>query len=263
MVFDSAKYTNFVQTAQIGELASCGRLGGAAVVHKMGYNAAITSTTEEDLWTPGGSFAFMPAAAGLELVSDSADDDGDPAGSGAQTVKINYLTSAFEEKSEIVTLNGTGVVATTALDIFRINSFRVQTAGAGKKAAGNIIIRELDDAPTFSQIAVGQTRARNMAYTVPAGKTLLIKEIMIASAAASIDKAFLKFRLVGNVNEGVKTAVGLNYPLWEGMVAGGGYQQVLCSPIYVPAGVDLRMLAVGNAASDAAAATCEWRGILD
>jgi hypothetical protein len=101
-----------------------------------------------------------------------------------------------------------------------------------------------------------------MAYTVPAGKALLIKEIQINSAAASIDKSFLKYRLIGNVNEGVKQATNFNFPLWEATVAGGGYQAILDEPIYVPAGVDLRMRAVGNSASDAAVASCEWRGCL-
>jgi hypothetical protein len=257
------KNFNLQPSIRIGEMVACGQVGGASIVHKMGYNASISSTTEEDIWTPGGDFAFMPAAAGLEITSDSTDDDFTGAtGTGARTVKINYLTSAFVEKSETITLDGTGVVATVADDIFRLNSFRVASAGTGLKAAGNITIRELDNAPNFSYIAAGQTRARNMAYTVPAGKALLIKEIMIASAAASVDKSFLKFRLIGNLNEGVKQAVGLNFPLWEATVAGGGFQQVFDEPIYVPAGVDLRMRAVGNAASDAASATCEWRGCL-
>lgn len=228
-------------------------------VHKMGYNASITSTTEEDIWTPGGDFAFMPATAGLEVVSDSVADD---AGStGVTSVKINYLTSAGVEKSEIVIMDGTTVVPTTAVDIFRVNSFRAYTVGTGLKAAGNIVLRELDNVPNFSYIAAGQTRARNMAYTVPAGKILVIKEIMIASAAASIDKSFLKFRLIGNQNEGVKQSVNFNFPLWEGTVAGGGFQQQL-GGLVVVAGVDLRMRAIGNAASDAASATCEWRGFL-
>jgi hypothetical protein len=245
---------------KIGEMVACGLVGGASIVHKMGYNASITGTTEEDMWTPGGDFAFMPATAGLEVVSDSIADD---AGStGATAVKINYLTSAGVEKSEIVIMDGSTVVPTTAVDIFRVNSFRVYTVGTGLKAAGNITLRELDNAPTFSYIAAGQTRARNMAYTVPAGKALMIKEIQINSAAASIDKSFLKYRLIGNLNEGTKQTVGFDFPLWEATVAGGGYQVIFDEPIYVPAGVDLRMRAVGNATSDAAVASCEWRGCL-
>lgn len=248
-------------TASIGELVACGEYGtGNTIVHKMGYNASITGTTEEDMWTAGGDFAFMPATAGLEVVSSSVADD---AGStGVTAVKINYLTSGFVEKSEILIMDGQTVVPTTATDIYRVNSFRAYTVGTGKSAAGTISIRELDDAPTFSTIAVGQTRARNMAYTVPVGKALMIREIMIASAAASIDKSFLKYRLIGNLNEGTKQAVGFNFPLWEGTIAGGGFTQAFDEPIFVPEGVDLRMRAVGNATSDAASATCEWRGCL-
>lgn len=253
-------------TMTVGEMVSCGLISGAEIVHKMGYNASITGTTEEDVWTPGGDFAFPLVAtypgAKMEVISGSADDDGDPAGTGVRTVKIGYLTAAGVQKSETVTLNGVTAVETTATDIWRVNSFRAASVGSGGVAAGAINLQELDNSPVFSQIAAGQTRARNMAYTVPAGKALLIKEIMIASAAASIDKAFLKFRLIGNLNEGTKQDTGFNFPLWEGVVAGTGFQQIFDEPIYVPAGVDLRMRAVGNAASDAASATCEWRGCL-
>jgi hypothetical protein len=107
------------------------------------------------MWTPGGDFAFMPAAAGLEVLSSQAADD---AGStGVTAVKINYLTTGFVEKSEIVIMDGATVVPTTATDIYRVNSFRAYTVGTGLVAAGTITLRELDDAPTFSTIAAGQT----------------------------------------------------------------------------------------------------------
>jgi hypothetical protein len=252
---------------KIGEMVACGRVAGASIVHKMGYNASITGTTEEDMWTQGGDFAFPLVAtypgAKMGIDSTSAEDKGTAtAGTGVRSVKISYLTDAGVEKSETVILNGTDAVQTVATDIWRINSFRAVTVGSTNAAVGTITLQEIDGAPVFSSIAPLQTRARNMAYTVPAGKALLIKEIQINSAAASIDKSFLKYRLIGNVNEGVKQATNFNFPLWEATVAGGGYQAILDEPIYVPAGVDLRMRAVGNAASDAASATCEWRGCL-
>jgi hypothetical protein len=253
-------------TVSFGEMVACGLVGSdAEIVHKMGYNASITGTTQEDVWAQGGTFAFPLVAtypgAKMEVVStDNAADIA--AGTGVQQVKIEYLTAAGDQKSETVTMTGTTAAETVATDIWRINSFRAARVGTGGVAVGTITLQELDNAPVFSSIAIGQTRARNMAYTVPAGKALVIKEIQIASAAASIDKSFLKFTLRGNLNEGVKTATGFDFPLWEGVVAGTGWQVILSEPIYVPAAVDLRMVAIGNSASDAASATCEWRGCL-
>lgn len=252
----------------ISDMIACGMYGAAnKIVHKMGYNPSLSGTIQEDVWNAGGTYVFPPAAtypgAKMEIVSDSADDDGTgTSGTGAQSVKIGYLDGNGVEKSEILATNGTADVATVAADIWRINSFRVYAAGTGLKAAGNIKLQELDGAPVFSYIAAGQTRARNMVYTVPAGKVLMIRDITCASQAASMDKSFLRFTLRGNVNDGVRTAVGLDYPLWESVTAAGGMHIALVDPIYVPEKVDLHVVAVGNAAADAAAASFEWRACL-
>lgn len=263
---DSINIQNVHPTIDMGTMIACGQYGTAEIVHKMGFNGSITGANQEDMWTQGAAYEFPATGtypgAKLEVISGSADDDGSPAGTGVQTVKIGYLDGSGVQKSETVTLNGTTAVQTTATDIWRINSFRAASVGTGGVAAGAITLQELDGAPVFSSIAAGQTRARNMAYTVPYGKALLIHEISTSSAAATIEKAFLKFTLRGNLNEGAKTAVGFDFPLWEGVVAGTGWQVKLEEPIYVPALVDLHMVVIGNAATDAAAATAEWRGYL-
>jgi len=265
-VYSFAKYQAIKPVITMGEMAACGQYGPNMVVHKMGYNPSISGTTVEDVWTQGGNYAFPTAAAypaEMEIASDSADDDGtDASGTGAQSVTIGYLTTAGVQKSETVLTNGTAAVATTATDIWRINSFRVETAGTGLAAAGKIQLREIDNAPVFSAITTGQTRARNMVYTVPAGYGLYINDIQIASSAATVDKAQARFTLRGNVNNGVITTVGLEYPLWECAVNGGAYSTQLKTPIYVPAGVDLRMKVVGVTTTDAAQVFCEWRGCL-
>lgn len=242
---------------------ACGGLGSEyTVVHKMGYNADIDGTTVEDMWTAGSTYAFPLVATypGAKMEVVSTDNTNDKAGgTGALTVKIGYLTDAGVQKSEVVIMNGTTAVQTAGADIWRINSFRV---ASGAAAAGTITLQEIDNSPVFSHIAAGETRARNMAYTVPAGKALVIGSIQIGAAASTVDKAYLKFTLRGNLNEGAKTTVGLEYPLWEGQVQGGSFQCTLDNPIVVPAGVDLRMKVVGVAATDNAIGTCEWRGCL-
>ena len=96
---------------------------------------------------------------------------------GAQAVRFTYLDGSYNEKTEIVILNGTGVVATVNTNIFRINSFRVIAAGTGNAAAGNLSLRHIDNSPTYSYITALFTRARNIQYTVPYGKTLYINRI--------------------------------------------------------------------------------------
>jgi hypothetical protein len=87
---------------------------------------------------------------------------------GAQAVQVNYLDGSYAEKSEIILLNGTTVVPTVNLNIFRVNGFRVIAAGTLLVPLGNITIRHLSDTPVYSFITAGFNRARNIMYTVPA-----------------------------------------------------------------------------------------------
>jgi hypothetical protein len=100
------------------------------------------------------------------------------AATGAMAVKIEYLDDAFAEKSEIVILNTTTYVDTVNSDLYRINSFRVIACGTKATptyaAVGNITLRGNVTTTTYSYITAGYTRARNVMYTVPAGKTLYI-----------------------------------------------------------------------------------------
>jgi hypothetical protein len=97
--------------------------------------------------------------------------------SGAFAVKVEYLDGSYAEKLEIIILNGTTVVPTINLDLFRINSFRIIAAGSGAKPVGNLFIRNLADTPVYSYITAGYTRARNIIYTVPYNKNLWVNQI--------------------------------------------------------------------------------------
>jgi hypothetical protein len=100
---------------------------------------------------------------------------------GAQVVKVDYLDSSYGEKMEIIVLNGTTVIPTINTNYFRINSFRMifggTPTGLTERSVGSISIRNLADTPIYSYMLAGFTRARNSAYTVPAGKTLWITQL--------------------------------------------------------------------------------------
>jgi len=87
-----------------------------------GYVTAITSNTT---LTIGLGFSSGGSAYGrtYNVIDKSAT-------SGAHLVKINYLDGGFNEKVEVVILNGTTAVATINTDIYRINAFRVVAAGS-------------------------------------------------------------------------------------------------------------------------------------
>jgi hypothetical protein len=71
---------------------------------------------------------------------------------------------------------------------FRVQNFRAYRVGDNAVAAGDLnIYHKTNASPIYSQIAQGFTRARNITWTVPAGKALYITHVILS--CAGIDKA--------------------------------------------------------------------------
>lgn len=134
-------------------------------------------------------YGYVTAVAEHTLtIADGFSDGGNASGrtysvldksayTGAFAVNVTYLDDNYTEKKEIIILNGTTVVPTVNLDIYRVNSFRVIAVGSTGVPKGNIAIRHLSDTPVYSYITAGYTRARTATYTVPAGKNLYVTNI--------------------------------------------------------------------------------------
>jgi hypothetical protein len=228
---------------------------------KTGFNADVDAA-EEDMWSAGGMYVFPLAEQGMEVYS--TDNTNDKAGgTGALTVKIWYLTSTFVEKSETVTMTGTTNAETAATDIYRVNAFRVMTAGATGAATGTISLRNKTDHTTvYSQIAIGQTRARNSIYTVPIGKTLYIGQLSF-SVGHSSGGRYARFTLRAKYDDIIKTVSTLFYPYFEIGIQDGAYNMSLEFPIKFPAGVDIKISVIGDAGNADAICTCAYRGWLE
>lgn len=226
---------------------------------KTGYNADVDAA-EEDLWAVGGTYVFPAANQQMEVVSSSANDTSE--GTGAQTVKIWYLTSGLVEKSETVILNGVTPVTTVATDIYRINAFRVVTAGSGGKAAGDIDVRNIADTTIYSRIPAGYTRARNSIYTVPIGKTLCVNQVMF-SAGSSSGGVYCRFTLRATYDDKIGTALTLFYPFYEIGIEDGAFESCIQIPIKFPAGTDIKISVIGDANNSNAVCTGSYRGWLE
>ena len=248
----------------MGEAAAMGLLLGSQEINKIGYNPSIDGATQEDIWNPGGTYVPLTAEQGLDVVSDDNTND-KAAGTGALTVKITYLTSAFVSKSEVVTMNGTALVHTTATDIMYVNTFRVLTAGATGAAVGTITLKRLAGAGAAvqSQLAPGQTRGRKMYYTVPKGKMLMIDQLDIGSSGpTAAAKDFLKFTFRANFDENTGVATTLEFPFIEMSTTAGGRSIIFPTPLVFPEGVTTRVVVIGNATTATCPAYCMWRGHL-
>lgn len=152
-------------------------------VTALGNNPDVdTTTTPEDIWSEGGLYPWITAAAALEIISDSTSDAA--AGTGARTILINGLDSNYNIVTETKTLNGTIAVAVTT-QFFRINSMVILTSGSGGVNAGKIVLRSVSGTVTRACISPGVGITRQSIYTVPAGYTLSVHSIYVGINAIS------------------------------------------------------------------------------
>lgn len=215
---------------------------------KTGYNADV-DVGVEDVWTYGWQYVFPAAEAGMRVVSSSENDAA--AGTGIQKVYLVYLDDAGAEKTEIITMNGTTPVNTTATDIYRIQNFRAYQVGTGKVAAGDINIYHLTEAtPIYSQIATSMARARNIVWTVPAGKVLFINHIFFsASGVVKSDAHTVLFTTMAKYDTASGRAIDFFMPYTELLLSDEARDIELLQPTKLIAGTDLKVQARGLTAN--------------
>lgn len=239
-----------------------GDISGRTRWRKTGFNASI-GTTEGPVWEIGGASINWPASAmQMSISSASVNDDGNPAGTGAQKVKIFYLDSDWAEQSEEVTLDGTNWVDTVATNILRVNLI---TTSLGTVAAGAITLADkATRAINYARISQGYTQGRAFRYSVPAGKTLFITEFVLSASDLTATKG-IRFILrstyssdLGNTMPGSDV---LMYPYQEVVLSNSTLVRQVTIPFKFPAKSDLAMY--GTATSGTGTACAVARGYLE
>lgn len=148
-------------------------------LHKFGANSAIDAS-EEVIMSQGGMINYLSSAEIPKIKSSSADDDGDPEGIGAWTVKIIGLDANWDEQEETVTLNGQTLVA-LANTYIRVNRMYVVTGSVPVNAnIGTITLYQNDGTTAMVVIAPARGQSQFCAWTVPNGKTLFVNSFGIS-----------------------------------------------------------------------------------
>lgn len=165
-----------------------GQIQGHSDIIVFGYNPDI-DTSEESIWPNGGVVPHPAAESVLKISSDSNDDDGDPAGTGARTVYIEGLDGNYNVVSETVTLNGQTAVNTTNSYLY-VNQFYVLTVGSGGSNAGIVYagtgtVTSGVPAVIYDLIAAGYNNRTTAHYCVPAGYTGYMVKGTITTGQAS------------------------------------------------------------------------------
>ena len=100
-----------------------GQITGHYRIHKFGFNPLINEA-EETIWDVGGIYAYPSSAVKMTATSTQGADDEDV------QVTIQGLDADYNQLSETITLDGTGVAETNGffLRVFRVFYRRVTGA---------------------------------------------------------------------------------------------------------------------------------------
>lgn len=213
----------------------------------------VTTVATHTLTCAGGFSAGGSGASRYYAVVDKT------LSTGAQAVKIEYLDSAYAPHTELCILNGQTDTATTNTDYFRIQSFRVIAAGSGNKAAGNLSLRATGDTPVYSYISLGFTRARNAAYTVPAGKTLYVTEFVVAYGYKTNTTHYCRIYTRANMEAATRLNTGsIFYPFTEVICSNSSQVIRLDVPTKLSQKTDIKVSALATFAGAASVVLRGW-----
>lgn len=223
-----------------------GNLSGHASWSKMGFNADIQSA-EEVLAPQGGTYAWASGATTVTI--ESSDNTQDKSGgTGALAVTLYYLTTGYVEKTSTKSLNGTTPVE-VCTDFFRFLNMRVSSVGTGGSPVGNLSLK--GGATTYGYIRAGKTRARQMVWTVPAGKVLYVTNFDHGVVHSASNK-YLTLTMKATYDEKSNTVLtaGVHFmPFYEILNDFGHVPKEFASPKRFPAQTDI--IVVGSSTGTA------------
>ena len=148
---------------------------------------------------------IAPAALGTKPADDyvasvaSTDNTNDKAaGTGGLTAIVRGIAkTTFLEVEELITLNGTTAVLTTA-EFIRINEIILATVGTNGSNTGTITATL--NSQTQATMPIGYSRSNGLFYTVPAGQFLAIDRINLTGgelATGNVVRWQLQARYLG------------------------------------------------------------------
>ncbi|MGH7177018.1 MAG: hypothetical protein ACREJC_06545 [Tepidisphaeraceae bacterium] len=180
MAFDDRPIINAVGYSE-GSLITAGKSEGAAGL-TVAYGAAAAAPITVVRAT---AYTEPTVAAQLEVVSSSANDDGAPLGTGAQTLRIVYYDGNCDGPfTTDVVMNGLTAVATTATDIRFIECMHCLTVGSNGTNVGTITLRGLGGGAVIGTIAASDGKTFWGHHYVGVGRVGQITELTAAMTLA-------------------------------------------------------------------------------
>ncbi len=211
---------------------------------------------------PAGGLILWPAS-GLAMdlkSSDALDDSG--ATDTMQTGTIEGLDINFNPKKENFTMNGTTEVV---VGIYAaINEFYATAWGTGDTTSlqneGIVSLSGVASGDMHAEIIAERNRMRSSQYTVPAGKTLLVKSIAISDITGTINVTQMRllYRPFGEINWFAVAGVDGETPVTT-LSPQGGRSANFSDGIVIPPKSQTRLEVTSDAAGSAVGS---WAGEL-
>lgn len=154
---------------------------GAIPFSGFGERTTAGAETNFPVW-PDGPFR-LPPPAGLQMSIVSTSPNDSAAGTGVQQVEIHYNDGLNNQAAEVVTLNGTTPVLTTATDMRFIECMHISRFGTTAAAAGTITASNAGI--IYSIIPINEVRCTSAFRMVPAGKNLYVSSISASSISGT------------------------------------------------------------------------------
>lgn len=212
--------TTLVDTGKNFTAGTAVAIGDCILLDSLSSFGFVTGVSATTLTVADGFYgAVIPVAGSTYRVVDKS------ATAGAQAARVEFLDSNYSTFFENILFNGTTQVNSVTTDGLRVNSFRVIAAGANGIPTGNLSLRNTAGTVTYSYITAGYTRARNSFYTVPAGKTLYIKQINAGYGYSTNQTHYARLILRATQYKGFKTP-GVFHAIGEEILANNS------TPIY-------------------------------
>jgi len=200
----------YIHTTDYGLQVARGLVTGVTSLNKFGKAPSGVQTTLTDIWSRANAAAtqqiwLAPTAARVHaIVSDSTDDDGDPAGVGARTVRVYGLkTWDLAETSEDITLNGTSAV-NTAQSYVIIHRMKVLTCGATNINVGTITATAADDSTVTALILPGEGQTEMAIWGCPSIQDFYMTRLS-CSMGKEVAAQSIQFTVRVNENPNVQT----------------------------------------------------------
>lgn len=189
---------------------------------------------------------------------------------GAHAIMISGTDGNYAHQREIILPNGAGPAYVLSTKTWlRFNSFRVIAAGSNGRASGNLAIMDNAAGPTitYTFITANFTRARNSAYTVPAGYTLYVNEWNAGYAGGAAGRTCrlytrasqYSFDMGGSpFRTRLTTGVNIYYPYTEITQSAGTTSIQFPIPTKILQTVDIKVTALASGAGEVTSALRGW-----